>query len=232
MTSKSQKQVTKVTDASPTVLDDAKSLADRIAAMVGTLPTMTPTDRVRSAKLRKGGETVIPTVAALATQFGLTVPGHPTATMLAQLKQAQDLIPLHKQMVTALKQVEDSIFLGNSQSWASATVHYSMLSRLAKKNGDLRKALVPTTQFFSRKSPAVVQAEEAKRGGKKGSKAAKAAHAAQVAAAAEAHAHVSPPAAAVTEAPSNESPATVAMTAPATPPTAAPSPAPINAAHS
>ena len=178
---------------------------------------MTGTDRRRSAKLRKGGETVIPTVAALASQFGLTVPGHPTATMLAQLKQAQDLIPLHKQMVIALKKVEDSIFLGHSQSWASATVHYSMLRRLAKKDGDLAEALAPASQFFARKSPAVVQAEDAKRGGKKGSKAARAAKAAQVAAVAEAHPQVSP--------------AAVPATAPATPQPAAPSPAPINATH-
>jgi hypothetical protein len=218
MTTRSQKQVTNVTDTSATVLDEAKSLIDKITALVGSLPAITVNDKQRSSKLRKGGETVIPTVAALATQFGLTVPGHPTATMLAQLNQAQDLIPLHKQMVTALKKVEDAIFLGHSQSWASATVHYSMLRRLAKKDGDLEKALAPASQFFARKSPAVVQAEDAKRGGKKGSKAAKAAKAAQVAAAAEAHPQVSPEA--------------VPATAPATPLPAAPSPAPINPPHS
>ena len=203
-----QKRTPTSSDVSSTGLDEAKSLVEKITALVGSPPALTATDRKRSAKLRKGGETVIQTVAALATQFGLSVPGYSTQTMLAQLKQAQDLLPLHKQMVTALKKVEDSIFLAHSESWSSATVHYTMLRRLAKKDGDLAKALAPVSQFFAARSEEVVAAEDAKRGGKKGSKAAKAAKAQ----------------AAVSDAPSNESPVTA--TTNAATPTAAPSPAP------
>ena len=170
MTSKKTKHVSKATDSSSNGLDEAKALLKTISALVGSPPALTATDRKRSSKLRKGGEAVIPAVAALANQFGLAVPGLPTATMLAQLNKAQSLVPLHKQMVTALKKVEDSIFLAHSESWSSTTVHYTMLQRLAKKDGDLAKALAPVSQFFAARSRPVEQAEEAKRGHRKGVK--------------------------------------------------------------
>ena len=44
MTTKSQKHATNVTDTSPTVLDEAKSLAEKISTLVGALPAMTGTD--------------------------------------------------------------------------------------------------------------------------------------------------------------------------------------------
>jgi len=222
------------TDAGTNALAQLVTLVETVTALVGNPPALTATDIKRSTKLRKGGETVIPTVAALANQFGLTSKAHPTDAMVEKAKLAQSLIPLHKQLVATTKQVGDAMFLANSESWASAAVHYATLRKMATTDGSVAKTLLPVTQFFAHRAPAVVTAADAKRGGKKGSKAAQAAKAAEVAqaqvAAAEAHAHVSP-AAPVTDAPvNNESPAPT--TAPATPPTAAPSPAPINAAHS
>ena len=213
MATKPKHVVSKTSDLSSNGLSEAKSLVEKVSALVGNPPPLTATDRKRSVKLRKGGETVIPIVAALANQFGLKLPGHSVSTMQAQFNRAQDLIPLHKQMVIALKKVEDSIFLAQSESWSEATVHYSVLRRLAKKDGDLAKGLAPATQFFAARSPQTVAAENTKRGGKKGSIAAKAAKAS--AAAKEALAHESPSA---------------APTEPASP-TATPSPAPSNAPH-
>jgi hypothetical protein len=148
MTTKSKHEAS-ASAASSINLDEVKAFVAKVQAMAGNPPALTSKDRKRSAKLRKGGETVIPTVAALAQQYGLSVPGFPTGTMLTQLNQAQDLIPLHKQMVSALDKVENAIFVGHSKSWASATVHYTMLRRLAKTDGELASALAPVAQFFA-----------------------------------------------------------------------------------
>jgi hypothetical protein len=48
-------------------------------------------------------------------------------------------------LVTATKRVADAIFQAQSQSWAGATVHYSMLRRLGKTDGSVAKALEPVT---------------------------------------------------------------------------------------
>ena len=55
------------------------------------------------------------------------------------------------------------MFSANSESWSAATVHYTMLRRLAKENGDLETALAPVNQFFAQRSPAVTAEEKAKR---------------------------------------------------------------------
>jgi hypothetical protein len=162
-----------VSESGSNPLDQAASLIKQVVAIVGTPPALTAKDRARAPKLRKGGETVIPTVAALSDQFGLTVTSYPTATMAANAKQAASLIPLHKQLVALTKQVEDQMFVGNSAGWKGATVHYSMLKRLSRSNGDLAKALEPVKEFFASKSPAVVKAEDGKSGHRRGAKATK-----------------------------------------------------------
>jgi hypothetical protein len=158
-----------------TGLDEASKLVDQITAIVGTVPALSAKDRKRSLKLRKGGETVIPTVAALSSQYGLSVASHPTTTMVSSAQKAQSLIPLYKKLVQATKQVADQMFTANSESWTAATVHYSMLKRLAKTNGDLETGLSNVEQFFARRSPEVVAERAAKRAAKKAADAAAAA---------------------------------------------------------
>jgi hypothetical protein len=203
----SKKKTPTPTDVGANILDELNELAGKVTKWVGSPPALTATDVRRSNKLRKGGETVIPTIAALADQFGLTSRVHPTDKMLAKAKTAQSLIPLHRKLVALTKQVSDTMFQANSESWDSATTHYATLSRMARTDGDVAKTLAPVTKFFASKSPAVVQAEDAKRGGRKGSKAAQAANASVANTAAGSHGDVSvsPGAAAVTDAPSNAS---------------------------
>ena len=203
-----------------TGLDQASKLVEQIATIVGTVPALSTKDRARSPKLRKGGETVIPTVAALSVQYGLSIASHPTTTMVESAKKAQSLIPLHKQLVQATKQVADQMFSANSESWGGATVHYSMLKRLAKTNGDLEAALAPVEQFFAQRSPAVIAEEKAKKEARKAAAAAKAA------------AKAASKVATTASAPAPASPAIVETPAAPSPPTAAPAtPAPNSPAH-
>ncbi|MGO8994422.1 MAG: hypothetical protein ACLQVI_13975 [Polyangiaceae bacterium] len=152
------------------VLDDAKALSEKITALVGPPPALTKADIQRSAKLRKGGATVVQTIAALSDKFGLVVPSQPTATLVAKINQAQSLVALHKELVTATKHVADTIFQAQSQSWAGATAHYTMLRRLGKMDGEVATTLLPVTQFFAARSAAVTAEEKESRGGaRKGS---------------------------------------------------------------
>ncbi len=148
----------------------AKALIAELTAMAGPKLALTANDRKRATKLRKGGEKVIPTIVALSQQFGLVVPSHPTSAITANVNKATNLVAVHKQLVTATKQVADAIFKAQSEGWDGATVHYTVLKRLSKSDGDLAKALAPVSDFFAKKSPAVVKAEDEKRGHRKGVK--------------------------------------------------------------
>jgi hypothetical protein len=151
----------KSVDASSSAIDAVNHLVDQVTALVGPAPSLSVTEVRRSPKLRKGAEKVIPTIAALSDQLGLALPSvTPTATILAKMKQVQDLVPLQKKMSSALKQIEDVIFAAGSESWAGATAHYTVLKRLAKSNGDLQANLAPVREFFAQRSAEIVTQEK------------------------------------------------------------------------
>jgi len=204
---KASKSSTSTVDANA-----VKSLLASITAVAGPPLALTAKDRKRAVRLRKGGEKVIPTITALSEQFGVSVPSYPTSAITANVTQASKLVAVHKQLVTATKQVADAIFQAQSKGWEGATVHYSMLRRLSRTDGDLATALAPVTEFFAQKSPAVVKAAEEKRGHRKGVKEPKGTSTAPAAA--------------------DETPSAQAPAAPASAPAATPATAPNGAAHS
>ena len=166
---------TKKESSSDDLLADAKALSEKIVAAVGPAPALTKADFQRSAKLRKGGAAVVQAIAALSDKVGLVVPSQSTATMVEKVNQAQALVALHQELVTATKHVADTMFQAQSASWQGATAHYSMLRRLSKIDGSLGKALQPVTQFFASRSKAVTEEAKTERGGaRKGSEKAKA----------------------------------------------------------
>jgi hypothetical protein len=153
------------TVTSSDLLDDAKALGEKITALLGAAPALTKADVQRSAKLRKGGESVVKTVTSLSDRFGLVVPSYPTATLVQKIDQAESLANLHQELVNATKHVADTIFQAQSQSWSGATAHYTMLRRLAQKDGNVNKALQPVIQFFAARSASVEKEAKESRGG-------------------------------------------------------------------
>ncbi len=156
------------TTSSATEPREAKAFLDSITTIAGPVPALTSKDRRRSLKLRKGGEKVVPTLLALSDRIGLSVPSHPTSAIQANLDKVKALSPVHESVVSAEKHLGDAIFQAQSKIWEGATVHYSVLKRLSKSDGDIANALAPVTEFFAQKSPAVVKAAEEKRGHRKG----------------------------------------------------------------
>ena len=164
--SKSESVVT-----SASLLDDVKSLTEKVAALLGPAAQLTQTQVRRSTKLRKGGEGVFPEIVALSEQLGVVVPSHPTKAMVEKMNLAQSLVPLQKELAKLTKHVSDALFLAHAQSWAGAGAHYTMLRHLSKTDGDLARGLLPVAQFFAARSAAVTAEAKEKRGGaRKGTK--------------------------------------------------------------
>jgi hypothetical protein len=145
-----RKRAPKSADTLSSILAEVRSLVRKLSALVGDTPPLSGKDRMRKTKFAKGAETIIPTIAALADQAGLTLSEFSKDRMLAQLKFAEDLIPLQKQLLVALKKIDDTIFLEHSESWKSATIYYSSLRRLAKGDGDVAEGLAPVMRFFAK----------------------------------------------------------------------------------
>ena len=184
------------------VLGDAKALAEKISALVGPAPALTKADVQRSAKLRKGGRTIVKTVTALSDKLGLVIPSYPTATLVEKVDQAESLVALHQELVTATKHVADAMFRAQSESWAGATAHYTMLRRLGRADGSINTTLQPAIQFFASRSAAVQDgAKESRGGARKGTAKAKAYRATKRAEEAKALASSENPAPAASNAP-------------------------------
>jgi hypothetical protein len=158
------------TTSSESVPSEVQSFLDAVTAIAGPKLALTSKDRRRSVKLRKGGEKIVPTILALSDRIGLTVPSHPTAAIQANLDKVKTLSAVLEGVVSAQKHLADALFQAHSEIWGGATVHYTMLKRLAKGDGDVANALAPATEFFAHKAPGVVKAEDAKRGHRKGAK--------------------------------------------------------------
>ncbi|HEX3344482.1 MAG TPA: hypothetical protein VHS09_07900, partial [Polyangiaceae bacterium] len=131
----------------------AVATIDAIAAGLGTDPSLTPKDKIRAAKFRKGGEPIVSTIGDLAQQQNLEAPALPVATMLALLGQANALAPLANRLAAFVTLVEDIMFAAQSQAWGMALTYYALLQRSAKSNNKLATSLDPVTQFLQYRHP-------------------------------------------------------------------------------
>jgi len=136
-----------VTDAS---IDEASKLVEQAAAALGTKsPGMTTVERRRAVKVRTGGEKYIPLLVTLAAKYAITSPVHAVGEMADLLEQVQKLVPLQSQMMLLLKVVEDSIIQTNGDMWSAATFVYSVLKRMAKRDGSIALAIEPLAELFA-----------------------------------------------------------------------------------
>jgi hypothetical protein len=147
--------------SSATATSEVKDLLAKVTAIAGPVPALTGKARKRSVKLRKGGEKFIPTILALSERIGLSVPSHPTSAIKASLSKVQSLAPIHESVASAEKHLSDAMFEAQAESWEGATVHYTVLRRLSKTDGDIANALAPVVEFFAKKSSATKASKDA-----------------------------------------------------------------------
>lgn len=131
----------------------AVATIDTIAGGLGNDPTLSPKDKRRAAKFRKGGEPIVGTIGNLATQQQLESPALPVATMLALLGRATALAPLVNRLASFVALVNDIAFAAQSQAWAMALQYYALLHRRAKSDTKLAAALQPVTDFLAYRHP-------------------------------------------------------------------------------
>lgn len=110
---------------------------------------LSPTDRQRELKLRRGGERFVPMIMDLGARYGVSVLGaeHRSATELLDLVARLDPLAARLRAMTDL--VTTTIMRARADAWQAATATYTALSRVSSRNPSLLAELAPATAFFA-----------------------------------------------------------------------------------
>ena len=110
---------------------------------------LTKEERAATTKMRKGGETVVPTIADLTNEHGLLLPKISTDGMKADLLLAQRIRPLADRVTALAQRLDDTVLEAQSECWWAATAFYTALVRISAAEAKLQAALKPIVDFFA-----------------------------------------------------------------------------------
>jgi hypothetical protein len=144
---------------SPELVTHWLSEIDGLVTELGSyLDALTPDQRRRELKIRKGGERHIPLIADTATRYGLSFPGGTADEIRANLDVISALSPVLTRLQAASGIVGDTIFRARGNAWRGTTSAYTMLSRMAKNVPSIAREIAPATEFFAPKRKSKVAA--------------------------------------------------------------------------
>jgi hypothetical protein len=116
-------------------------------------PNLTARQKQRTARYRKGGDSVIGTLSAVATQSGATVGTLPVDEMHDMLAMAKSVDELRLKLSIFDAHLSAFAFSARAAAWSTAMQYYALLQRMAKRNGNIAEALAPVTKFMSMHDP-------------------------------------------------------------------------------
>jgi hypothetical protein len=133
----------------------ALALLDQaIAALALPQPqVLTVKQRKAATRSRKGMEKVIPTLANLSSEHGVSVPKQPTSDMTSNLALVTQLESVQQKLTGALTLVGNTVDSARSSSWTTATTLYGMLQKVAHRDSQLKSQLAPVKEFFAYRTP-------------------------------------------------------------------------------
>jgi len=131
----------------------AVAMIATITASLGDAPTLSPAEKRRAVRFRKGGGPIAATIGNLAQQQQLALPNVSVATMTSLLGRANAIAPLVSCLPGLVALVNNIAFAAQSQAWAMALQFYAVMQRLAKTDPQLAAALQPVTQFLGYRHP-------------------------------------------------------------------------------
>ena len=124
------------------------ALVARAHAPFANTVRLTAIEKMRAAKLKRGAQQVIPTIAQVASKFAVEVPGMSIAEMNSNVAYAQSLEPLLGAVSAFLETLRDEYLRANASAWTTATVTYAMLRKAGKANLNVANELAPAQKWF------------------------------------------------------------------------------------
>jgi hypothetical protein len=137
----------------------ALTLLDQvIAALALPAQTLTVKQRKAAARSRKGMERVVPTLANLSNEHGVSVPKQSTSQMTSNLDLVNQLEAVQTKLTSITATVGENVDFARSSSWVTATTLYGMLQKPALRDAQLKSQLAPVKEFFAYRTPAAKKA--------------------------------------------------------------------------
>ncbi len=129
---------------------DLTTTFDKAEAELGpdTL-SLTPDEKRRTARQRKGGERVIQSLAEMMKAHSLDSPSLNSTTMVDQINRSTTLGSVLARLEKLQKRVSDEQFVAQNGAWSMALQVYAMLQRRATTDGTLSASLEPVNAFFN-----------------------------------------------------------------------------------
>jgi hypothetical protein len=154
-----KKPSTKTASSSSAPIDESIKLIARATKAIGPIQRLSPLERIRSAKIRRGGHQVVPLIATVATKYGIDAPNISGDALDASLAHVQLLDALLSATTEFHAMISDAHFSASNGMWSSARSLYAMLKAVAKTNPSIATELQPVEEWFSYRKPAAPQAD-------------------------------------------------------------------------
>ena len=151
----SQKKVS----SSSTPIEESTNLLVQATKAIGPVQRLSPLERRRSAKARRGGHQVVPLIAAVATKYGITAPAMSGDALSASLARVQALDPLLSASAESHATIFDAHFQASNEMWTSARALYRMLKTVGHTNPSIATELKPVEEWFRVQRSVKKQAE-------------------------------------------------------------------------
>lgn len=138
-----------------TLVERVSSFLDSVEGELGPAPLLTPAQRRRASKPRRGAEKVLTLIAPIVREHGLDSAAVNADTMLAHLADAAALRALFIRLSKVHKRIDDELFTAQCGAWELGLQFYSLLRRRAKSDGTLATSIEPLRAMFRYQHPLV-----------------------------------------------------------------------------
>jgi hypothetical protein len=130
-----------VTTATSRSIDQAKRCVEKAMAPVADTAPLSPKERQRAVKARRGAQQVVPRVAQLASQYGVELQDMSGDDLVALMETAARLRELLASVETLRSSLKDAILRSESEVWSYTTAAYGALRRIARARPIIRAGL-------------------------------------------------------------------------------------------
>jgi hypothetical protein len=139
-----KKKQAAVTSIDEGTLESYAAQLDHVATLLGEgFTPLSPKDRIRLLKPRKGGAKIVATIAKLCTEYGIGSPSAPLDEMIAQFSTAESYEDLARKATALAQLVNDMVAVATSKGWSMGMANYRALAAYAVSNPALATALAP-----------------------------------------------------------------------------------------
>ncbi len=132
------------------IVDQLNKSLDAAEAQLGPdAPALTPDEKRRGTRTRKGGERVLQMIAELVKAHNLDSSSLSSMQMMAQLERSTTFASALARLQKLEKRVSDEQFVAQGDAWTMGLQFYALLQRRAVADGTLASSLAPITSFFN-----------------------------------------------------------------------------------